>query len=421
MWELRVIGHFDFPSSGVFAVLQSSAMGEPLFPNLRSLKSWSTSIIGAEFISTIPLLLSPTTTAIDIDFNGYINRHIDALNAAIASMVIALPASCPNLRKILLDHLPRDPIIADAVSELLLNINRDTLRHLHVDSPLTEEVREMIYKLPDLRELWVVIEGSTSLPKMELPNLTRIRVKYDHNHNWLQGFRGAILGKLNSVTFDAGFPSAQIDDFLEEFQSATLTTSVQNTLSEFHLWTWHSWNPNYSSLLGFKQLTQLEIRFSCHNGCSSRADDDIITDLAQAMPRLEVLQLGGEPCGTPTGVTFKGLIALACRCPQLSELCIHFRADSLIDATSSGEPPSPSKHAAATPQTNCALTELYVGKNPIPEGSALAVALILFQVFPHLLSITSKDDNREWESVREMFKSFKQSGDSNGYTSETHL
>jgi hypothetical protein len=389
-------------------------MGEPLFPNLKSLVSWSTI---EEFIPFIPSLLSPTTTVIDINFNGY----TDAPNAAIASTVTTFPALCPNLRKIRLHHLPRDPIITDAVSELLLNINRDALRHLHLDSPLTEEVREVVYKLPDLCELWVAIEGSTSLPTMVLPNLTKIHVKYDHNRNWLQGFRGATFGKLNSVTFDAESPSAQVDDFLEEFQSSTLTTSTRHTLSEFHLRTWRSWSPNYSSLLGFKQLTKLEIRFSCRNSCSSRADDDVIIDLAQAMPKLEVLELGGAPCGTPTGVTFKGLIALACRCPQLSELCIHFRVDSLIEATTSGEPASPSEHAAATPQTNCALTQLYVGKICIPEGSASAVALILFQVFPHILSITYSYDNQEWGGVRELFKVFKKLGDGNGYTSETHL
>jgi hypothetical protein len=213
MRKLRVVGDLDFPTSGVSAVLQSSAMGEPLFPNLKSLVSWSTSTIAAEFIPLIPSLLSPTTTVIDIDFNGY----IDAPNAAIASTITTFPVLCPNIRKIHLHRIPRDPIIVDAVSELLLNINRDALRHLHMDSPLPEEVRKAIYRLPNLCELWVVVEGPTSSPTMVLPNLTKIHVKYDHNRNWWQGFHGAILGKLDSVTFDAKSPSAQIGDFFEEF------------------------------------------------------------------------------------------------------------------------------------------------------------------------------------------------------------
>jgi hypothetical protein len=407
---MRMLGNLDLPSSDVLTVL-FCAINEPLFPNLKSLDLWSR--IG-EVISFIPSFLSPTTTTVSIRFTGYNNPP----NAAIASMITTLPTLCPNLQKIGLYILPRDPIIAAAVSKFLLTANRDTLRHFHVDSPLTEETHQVVCKLPNLCELSVVVEGSTSLPTMVLPNLTKIHVKYDHNRNWLQGFRGATFGKLNSVTFDAQSPSARIGDFLEEFQSATLTTSARSTLSEFRFYTSHSWNPNYSSLLGFKQLIKLEIEFSCRDSCSSRVDDDVIINLAQAMPVLEVLRLGEAPCGDFTGVTFKGLVALACRCPQLSELRIHFRADSLVKATTSGEPPPLSEHAAAIPRTNCALTVLHVGETPIPEGSTLAVAIILLQVFPHLLNI--EFDDPDWLVVEETIELFKRIGGHVRYAGKTH-
>ena len=54
--------------------------------------------------------------------------------------------------------------------------------------------------------------------------------------------------------------------------------------------------------------------------------------LARAMPKLELLLLGGKPCQTPTGVTLNGLIGLARRCPRLSKLRVHFQAASLVDA-----------------------------------------------------------------------------------------
>jgi hypothetical protein len=263
----------------------------------------------------------------------------------------------------------------------------------------------VIYELPGLCELWTVVEGSTSLPVIALPNLTDMHVKYDRDHDWLQGLRGATLGRLNSVSFLA---ISEPGDFLEEFQNVALTTSTQHTLSAFSFHTPHSWNPNYSSLLVFKQLTDLVIGFPCHDGCLSRVDDDIVISLAQAIPKLKVLQLGYEPCRAPTGVTFKGLTALACCCPQLSELCIHFRVDSLVEATTSGEPPSPSKHAAAIPHTNCILTDLRVGDISIPKGSALAVALILLKLFPHILNI--EYDNPEWETVADAIERFKRIG-----------
>jgi hypothetical protein len=398
---MRVLGAPGHPSDlphKVFVILQSCAINEPLFPNLGSLELWYT--VG-EFVPFIPSFLSPTTTAIDIEYL----QHADLPNTAFASMVTAFPTLCPNLQKIRLRSLPRDPIIVAAVSQFLLTTNRGALRLFHVDSPLTEEAREVIYELPNLCKLWTVVEGSTSLPVVALPNLADMHVKYDRDHGWLQGLRGATLGRLNSVSFHA---LSTPGDFLEEFQNVALTTSAQNTLSAFSFYTPHSWSPNYSPLLVFKQLTDLVIKFPCDDGCLSGVGDDIVISLAQAMPKLKVLQLGYEPCRVPAGVTFKGLIALACGCPQLSGLCIHFRVDSLVEATTSGEPPSPSKPAAAIPYTNCILTDLRVGGIPIPKGSAFAVALILLKIFPHILNI--EYDNTEWEIVVDAIERFKRIG-----------
>ena len=151
----------------------------------------------------------------------------------------------------------------------------------------------MIYKLPSLRELSVVIEKNTSLPSVVLPNLTELFITYDNCSDWLQVFRGATFGKLKGVSFRSG--SEQLGDFLEAFKQVALAASIQNTLSEFYLDTSCSWNPNYSSLLPFTQLTVLMIWIPCNVSCSSTVDDDIITNIARAMPRLETLHLGGSP------------------------------------------------------------------------------------------------------------------------------
>ena len=50
------------------------------------------------------------------------------------------------------------------------------------------------------------------------------------------------------------------------------------------------------------------------------------------MPKLEILQLGDQPCsGIPIGVTVKakGLVILANHCPGLDGLQIHFQVVSL--------------------------------------------------------------------------------------------
>ena len=173
----------------------------------------------------------------------------------------------------------------------------------------------------------MVVESDTSLPPAMLPNLTDLEITYEHGGDWLRMFRGAMLDKLETVTFYPG--SEQIGDFLEAFARVALATSIQNTLSTFHLHASCSWNPNCSSLLPFTGLTTLAIGFSCDDGCSSTVDDDILMSLAQTMPRLESISFGGSPCQIPTGVTVKGLAALAHYCSGLSELCIHFQAATL--------------------------------------------------------------------------------------------
>jgi hypothetical protein len=57
---------------------------------------------------------------------------------------------------------------------MLLVTNRNTLQQLWVNSPLTEEASEVIYKLPNLRSLSVIIDRGTSLPSASLPNLTNL-------------------------------------------------------------------------------------------------------------------------------------------------------------------------------------------------------------------------------------------------------
>jgi hypothetical protein len=264
-----------------------------------------------------------------------------------------------------------------------------------VDSPLTEEACEVIYKLPDLCELSVVIEGPTSLPTMVLPNLIAIDVEYNYDHNWSQGFREATLEKnLTSVAFHCN--SEAIGDFLETFERVTFAASAQNTLSIFRFYTLCSWNPNYSSLLPFTQLTYLIIEFSCDDGCSSRVDDDIIINFARTMPKLDILLLGDPPCRQiPTGVTVKGLAALAHHCPNLSTLRIHFQVASLsappaiARAISSAEP--------IARQKDCALTDFEVGEIPVPEESVWIVALTLVRIFPHIESVDYADES--WEKV----------------------
>ena len=376
-------------SSEVFSVLRLRVINGPIFPNLKTLKLEGTSGKSAPFI---PLFLSPRTTTIHITF-----IYNDLPNAMVVFMVNTFQALCPKLQRISLRLLPIDPTIATAVSRMLLSCNRNALRFVNVDSPLTEEAREVVYNLPDLRELSVFIERDGPSPPVVLPNLIKLFITYGgHNHggDWLRILRGATFGKLKIVGFD--HRSEQIGDFLEAFERVALGTPIQNTLSEFYLHTSCSWNPNYSSLLPFMHLKHLVVYFVCDNGCSSRVDDDIITNLARAMPKLKTLYLGGDPCyEIPIGVTVKGLTILAHHCPDLATLRIHFQVASL------SAPPSMDEMVSGwltDPREDCALEELDVGDIYLREESVLAVALTLVRIFPRLHHIESIDDEN-WQKV----------------------
>ena len=371
---LKEQGSPDALSPEAFSILQSWTAGEPLLPNLKNLRLEFTS---RSFIPFIPLFLSPRLTVLDIAA-----RATDFPKEAVASVIATFPKLCPDLQKIVFLPLPRDPTITAAVSEMLLATNTNALQCFLVDSPLTEEAREVIYRLPGLRALRVITEGPTPLPTMVLPNLTSIVIEYDHDRDWLCGFRGATLGKLASVTFRP--KSAPIGDFLEVFETVALATSIPATLSTFRFFTSHPWRPSYRSLLSFTQLKQLVIEFPCESDCSSTIDDDIITDIARAMPRLEVLTLGERQCRAYTGATVKGLTTLAYYCPHLSRLRIHFQAATLNTPTipevvSDGEP--------AILREGCALADLDVGGIPVPEEARVGVALTILRIFPHIARI----------------------------------
>jgi len=406
---LKVDASRDLLTSDVLSALQLRTGKKPL---LRRLGIFECERATEAFIPFIPLLISSKTVDINIKFCA--NPPI----VSVASTIVRLPKLCPNIRSLVLNYLPRNPVITEAVSEMLISCNRDTLQMFLATSPLTEEARGVLYQLPKLRQLRTVFQGATLLPPVTLPSLTTICVVYDHGNEWLQGFRGATLGELNAVVFSPSV-SARIGNFLEEFQSVALTIPAQNTLSSLVFRTSQSWNPNYSSLLVFKQLTKLEIEFSCDTGCSSRVDDDIVISLAQAMPKLEILQLGKDPCWDPSGVTLKGLVALANRCLHLSKLRVHLHVEELVEATTSTEPPLPSKHAAVVPRMDCDSMVLQVGETPIPEEEELGVALTLLHVFPQKLNI--EYSNPQWEEVVETMKLFKRIGGHVDHASKARL
>ena len=265
----------------------------------------------------------------------------------------------------------------------------------------------MIYNSQNLRSLSMVIEKGAPIPSASLPNLTHLRLQSEDGGEELQLLSKATFGKLECVHFNIG--SKPIDDLLETFKGVALASSIQDTLLEIGLSTYSSWNPNYSSLLPFTRLTDLDIIFTCDGACPG-VDDGIVIDLSQAMPKLQYLGLGEAPCHPfAGGVTAKGLAALAHNCPNLSSLRVHFQVASLTDPPIGLEIARDAGYSSSW--TGCALTELSVGDMPVPEGSASIVALTLLRIFPQIHTIKFLDRIGEvsaWGEVEDMIRRSKE-------------
>ena len=98
-----------------------------------------------------------------------------------------------------------------------------------------------------------------------------------------------------------------------------------------------------------------------------------------AIPNPKNLQLGDRPCAAPSGVTIRGLVALACYLPHISGLSIHFQVATL----GISEIPQAAPHnRPTTPREECALTHLDVGSTHLSEESTLVAAKVLLRIFP---------------------------------------
>lgn len=407
MRNLEVDASEDPVSSEILLALQLRAANDYFLPKLEYLGCVE---VGEAFIPFIPAFISKKTDHINISFTD------DSSALAIAFFISKIPTFCPNLECAVLKCLARDPAVIDAVSEMLLSCNQGSLRRFYVDSPLTKEAQKVICRLSELSGLWLVIQARTLLPTLALPNLKTIDVEFEDHLDWLEGFCGATLQRLEQAYFRT--KSEKIGDLIGAFESVALSGSYQEALLALGFYTSHSWSPKYSSLLRFKQLKELEIEFPCDDDCSLEVDDNVITTLSQAMPKLELLRLGRDPCQTPTGVTVNGLIGLARRCPHLSTLRVHFQAGSLVKAGTKAVQIAPSEGELVSQRGGCALKNLEVGEIPIPKRSASKIAFILLQIFPRLLKVEYLDS--AWEPVAATVQDFRRIGAFVYRVGETH-
>jgi len=117
---LRVDASADLVTPDVLFALQPRIDNEHLLPRLDRFLWKNTTV---DFIPSIPLSLSPRTAAgIAV---GFIS---DPPTVVLAFTIVRFPTPCPRMKYLVLKYLPRNPTITEAVSEMFLACNRDTLQ-----------------------------------------------------------------------------------------------------------------------------------------------------------------------------------------------------------------------------------------------------------------------------------------------------
>ena len=105
----------DLITSDVLLVLQLRTGNDPLFPKLGTFECEGAT---EAFIPLAPSFLSPKTTPTRIKF------AVESLDP----MIVRSPTSCPHIKWLCLYPLPRNPVIVEAVSEMLISRNQNTPR-----------------------------------------------------------------------------------------------------------------------------------------------------------------------------------------------------------------------------------------------------------------------------------------------------
>ena len=322
-----------------------------------------------------------------------------------------------HIRKLIInrwcDHL-HDPSIEEASSLLLMQCNQ----HLHtckVDSPISAAALRHAIQLPSLEEFQLLITSfhlPDPLPTVVFPSLRELDVQCNGDPAWLK-----LLSSIENpvlATIKITCPGSAIERFMETFQPVITGCGIHKCFRELWMETEFPDEVRITSQImactfSFKNLTLLALfsEWDCFDLFCKTVDltDGDIDLLTNAMPCLKYLAVGSStPCGVPSQITFKSLYTISHRCPQLTDLMIHFNPALFVTKVGTNESWDValglSDHKTfPSPSNLCSIRTLFVGHIPLPTQSnaSCIIALGLVGVFPRLEMIDY--ENGDWKEV----------------------
>jgi len=346
------------------------------FPALEDL-SWR---IWTFNLSYLDLFLSQHLKRITISISWGEPEISPSSLPVIASTISALPAPALQHLSVHMDHI-RMPLayLKDSLSSVVLRCG-PSLTEFISPNPLSDAAINHLIHLPHLRT-WHTKHpppnySALSLP-LVFPPLREFMLGEGAAPGWLSLFKR--LGDRVSSTRDTT-PLSGVRESLESLNIVDFPALIVDS--------------SFTSIIQtFRNLVHLRVMVACRDGqCDFKLNNDDVTELAMALPRLNSLFLG-YPCDKNTcATTVACLLLISVHCIRLQSLEIHFNTTN-IDSDLKNISEDPQFQELRSLQ-KCALSCLDVQGIPltVDESEYETVARGMTVIFPNLERYYGWDD-----------------------------
>ena len=384
--------------------IPASANTTPILPlRLRELEWW----LNESNLTYFPIFFSPQLTTIIIFTNPRLlpEEEVepwDELPHEAVSMIHAMIKAFPSSLQCLSIYVgsSREARFTNEISDFVLR-RGESLLEFSTNIVLSTQALFHLMKLPNLRywttkeepaQVEVFAHGVPDGPISFLPSLKILELIGSRTLEWLSFLEAA---KKRTP------PWVVADDSMPAITYRPLANYVDS--------------PLLSKFLPLSDLIQLCIEREClfiPSDCSSNYTDQDMESLAIALPNLEILALGGSPCGLNTcPTTARSLLSFSIHCTKLKHLSIHFSTENLeVDILDLlGYAYSHDLHL----RPKCPLKELFVGTMDIEvrRNSPVLVALGMLMIFPSLTTFTPSLSSPFWTRMGVLMEGLRGTGE----------
>jgi len=389
-------------------VVPASARTPPVLRlHLQELNWW----LNETNVSFLHKFLSPNLTEINITTNTFVrpDETVYPWNGelpedVVPKMRLVIKTLPPSLQSLSI-HLGSglEARLTEEISALISG-SGESLQEFSTNLVLSTRAIVHLMKLPNLR-IWTIKQGPPQVTDLIhhgvpdgvtslFPSLNILNIRGEAALEWLSLFEAANNGTLPWTMAGGSLPVLSYNP----------TLPIDS--------------PLVTRILPFAGLTDVLIEMGClmRPTCASKFTDQDVERLAIALPRLEVLTLGGWPCRRDTcPTTVRSLLSLSVHCTKLRHLNIHFRMANLR-----GDMLDLLNYAylqGLQSKPKCPLETLVVWEMCPESADDALISIGMFMIFPSLVKFSTRSP--AWAKVEVTVKALRQIGEQGTIMTET--